>query len=170
MTFGVLNFINFFLDFPLIKFFIFSFRWLPRSVVFVEVRRQKCSTMGQSPATPAGQSLIAKVMMKVMKVVYGLWWRWIIFDLLLLMWVSVPRWSDQGSFPLKCWDCFDESRQHSCWCLWTNVLVFASFELITHHLLIPGHSSDEALETEKSTGFWISRFGKFEETNLYNRG
>ena len=46
--------------------------------------------------------------------------------------------------------------------------MFASFELITHHLLNPGHSSDEVLETGKSTGFSISRFGKNEETNLFN--
>ena len=138
-------------------------------MVFVEVRRQKCSTMGPSPATRAGQSLIAKVMMKVVAVVVVVVaMKMIMFNLLLLLWVSVLCWSHQGSFPLKCWDCFNESRQHSCWCLWTNALVFASFELITHHLLNPGHSSDEVLETGKSTGFSISRFGKNEETNLFN--
>ena len=91
-------------------------------MVFVEVRRQKCSTMGPSPATRAGQSLIAKVMMKVVAVVVVVAMKMIMFNLLLFLWVSAPCWSDQGSFPLKCWDCFYKSRQHSCCCLWTNVL------------------------------------------------
>ena len=50
--------------------------------------------MGPSPATPAGQSLIAKVRMKVMKVVavvvVVVAIKMIMFNFLLLLWVSVP--------------------------------------------------------------------------------
>ena len=47
--------------------------------------------MGPSPVTPAGQSLIAKVMMKVVAVVVVVVaMKMIMFNLLLLLWVSVP--------------------------------------------------------------------------------